>query len=123
MKLLHLAVVIVCLASIACHPGPVVGKGTTPPSVGGTISGIVSTVTNTPVSGRRVIAIETVKGTRYDATTAANGGYTIKVPEGTYRLDVQLRPGEKIVTQPDETKIGKSDLDAQRNFVISGGTI
>ena len=75
----------------ACHPGPVVD--TTPQrSVGGTIAGIVTTADSTvAVPGRKVTAIEVSNGSRYDATTAANGGYTIKVPEGTYRLEIELR--------------------------------
>lgn len=121
MKLLHLFAVLLLLASVACHPGPVVGKGTAPAGVGGTIAGIVSGVGNAPMPGRKVTAIETASGTRYEATTGANGGYTIKVKEGTYRLEVELRSGERVVQQPDETKITKSDLDASRNFVISGG--
>jgi hypothetical protein len=62
-----------------------------------------------------------VTGTRYDATTGPNGGYTIQVPEGTYRLEVELRPGERVTKQPAETKIDKSDLDPHRDFVIAIG--
>jgi hypothetical protein len=57
-------------------------------------------------------------GSCFDATTGSNGGYTIKVPEGTYRLEVELRVGEMVVNQPDETRIDKSDLDSQRDFTI-----
>jgi hypothetical protein len=32
-----------------------------------------------------------------------------------------LQAGEKIVKEPGETKIDKSDLDSGRNFVISSG--
>jgi hypothetical protein len=67
-----------------------------------------------------VTAINTSTNAKFEATTGANGGYTIKVPEGTYRLEVELQPGEKIVRQPEETRINRSDLDPQRHFVISG---
>jgi len=108
------------LASIACHPGPVIDTGPKPPAVGGTIAGIVSSG-NAPLPGRKVTAIETTSGTRFEATTGANGGYTIKVPQGTYRLEIELKSGERIVKQPEETKIDRSDLDPKRDFVIAGG--
>jgi carboxypeptidase family protein len=104
----------------ACHPGPVVNAGAKQPSVGGTIAGIVSTPDPAvAVPGRKVTAVETTKGSRYDTTTAANGGYTIQVPEGTYRIEVELRPGEAIAKQPDTTKVSNSDLDSGRDFVIT----
>src|SRR5207302_1150662 len=82
----------VALASAACHPGPVINAGAKQPPVGGTIAGVVTTTDPLiAVPGRKVTATETTTGSRYDTTTAANGGYTIKVPEGRYRLDVELR--------------------------------
>ena len=42
----------------------------------------------------------------------------MKVPVGRYRLDVELRAGEALVDRPAETTINRSDLDAQRDFVI-----
>jgi hypothetical protein len=118
IRLLHIPLVLLALASVACHPGPVIGGGPKQP-VGGTIAGIVSTETKAAVIGRKVTAIETTTGTKYDATTGANGGYTIQVPEGTYKLEVELRPGETVTKQPSETHINKSDLDPHRDFVIT----
>ena len=121
MKLPQFAAAAALLVSAACHPGPVIDTGPKPPAVGGTIAGIVSTQGDAPLEGRKVTAIETTSGTRFDATTGTNGGYTIKVPRGTYRLEVELRAGEKIAKQPGETRIDRSDLDTRRDFVISGG--
>jgi hypothetical protein len=103
----------------ACHPGPVINTGGKLP-VGGTIAGIVSTSTKASVVGRKVTATNTQTGAKFDATTGANGGYTIQVPEGTYRLEVELKPGETVLKQPSDTQINKSDLDPHRDFVISG---
>src|SRR5207237_1901354 len=104
----------------ACHPGPVIDVGAKQPSVGGTIAGIVSTAdASIAVPGRKVTAVETTNGSRYDTTTATNGGYTIKVPEGTYRIEIELRPGETLAKQPDPTKVNNSDLDPGRDFVIT----
>lgn len=119
MRLLPVLLAVALLTSIACHPGPVVGRGPKPADVGGTIAGIVSSDANAALAGRKVTAIETVTGKRFDATTGTNGGYTIQVPEGTYRIEVQLRDGERVSKQPDETRVNKSDLDAGRDFVIT----
>ena len=111
------------LLTAACHPGPVVNAGAKQPPVGGTIAGIVTTSDSAvAVPGRKVTVIKTTSGSRYDTTTATNGGYTIKVPEGTYRIEVELRPGETLAKQPDQTKIGNSDLDSGRDFVITART-
>ena len=102
-----------------CHPGPVINPGGKLP-VGGTIAGIVSTSANAAVVGRKVTAINTQTSAKFDATTGTNGGYTIQVPEGTYRLEVELKEGETVSKQPSETHINKGDLDPHRDFVISG---
>lgn len=112
-----LAVGVAC--GIACHPGPVLNTGAGV-SAGGTIAGIVSATAGTvALSGRKVTAIETTTGARYDTTTAINGGYTIKVPVGMYRLELELRSGETIEKAPGETRVNKGDLDAGRNFVVT----
>jgi hypothetical protein len=121
MRLFQIVMGVALLSAVACHPKPIVDTGSKPTAVGGTIAGIVSTDANAALTGRKVTAIETVTGRRYEATTGINGGYTIKVPEGTYRLEVQLRDGERVSKQPDETRINKSDLDTRRDFVITAG--
>lgn len=121
MKLFQVLLALSLLTSAGCHPGPVVGTGPRPPGVGGTIAGIVSTDSKVAVPTRKVTAINTETGARFEATTGVNGGYTIKVPEGTYRLEVELRPGETVARQPGETRINRSDLDPQRHFVITVG--
>lgn len=120
---LHRILLIAALLGIAgCHPGPVVHSSPNM-DVGGTIAGIVSTTSNNAVPDRKVTAIDTVKGTRYEATTGVNGGYTIKVPRGTYRLSLHLYPGERLAKQPADTKVDNSDLDPKRDFVITGGRL
>jgi carboxypeptidase family protein len=110
------------VTSVACHPGPVIDAGAKQPSVGGTIAGIVTTADpSVAVPGRKVTATETTTSSRYEATTALNGGYTIKVPEGTYRIDVELREGETLAKRPDQTRVANSDIDSHRDFVITAG--
>ena len=115
MKVLNAVLIIAVLSTAACHPGPVL---TPKEPVGGTIAGMVSTDGNAALAGRKVTAVEVASGARFDATTGTNGGYTIKLPEGRYRLEVELRQGEVVVKQPDETHVNKSDLDPKRNFTI-----
>jgi len=119
MRLCHLLLACALIAAAACHPGPVIGSSGQP-SVGGTIAGVVSASDPlVAVPGRKVTAIDVANGRRYDATTAGNGGYTIKVPEGTYRIEVELRSGETLAKQPDQTHINNGDLDPHRDFVIT----
>jgi hypothetical protein len=104
----------------ACHPGPIIDNGPKPPPADGTIAGMVTTTDPAvAVPGRKVTAVEVDGGARYEATTAANGGYTLKVPAGTYRIDVELAPGEAFAKRPDPTRVNGSDLDPGRDFVIT----
>ena len=62
------------------------------------------------VGATRILSFET-----HRASPARIGDW------GSYRLDVELRPGERIVKRPGETRIDKSDLDPKRDFLLSGG--
>lgn len=114
--------VLVTLASVACRTGvPVVDTGSKPPTRDGTIAGHVSGDGSTPIPGRIVRAIAVEGGQKYEVTTNSAGTYTLKVPPGRYRLEVELRAGEKLAKEPGETKIDNSDLDPNRDFVIVPG--
>ena len=115
-KITKLLLSLTLFGAVACHPGPVM---TAKVPAGGTIAGIVSTTGNAAVADHKVTAIEVTTGARFDATTGANGGYTIKLPEGTYRLEIELRPGEVVTKQPAQTRVHKSDLDPHRDFTIA----
>ena len=119
MTLRFLSIPLVLLA-IACHPNrPVLGTGE-PADVGGSIAGLVTTdQSGTALSSRKVTAINVTTGARYDVSTATNGGYTVRVPAGMYRLEIELRPGEGLSAQPDPTEVDRGDLDAGRNFVVT----
>ena len=115
---------LVCLSALSAgcgsglaRPGPVIN--TQPAQVGGTIAGIVKTAdASVAVPGRKVTVIEVTTGTRHETTTATNGGYTIQVPQGTYRIEIELRPGETLAKRPEQTHVGNGDLDTTRDFVI-----
>jgi hypothetical protein len=50
--------------------------------------------------------------------TNVTGGFSIKVPPGEYRLQVDLRDGERVVRDPGIVHINKSDLDANLKIVV-----
>jgi hypothetical protein len=110
------------LLSLGCHPNrPVLDVGGGPkPDVGGSISGTVTASAGAVALGaRKVTAINMDTGARFDVSTTTTGGYTVRVPAGTYRLEVELRGGETLATQPDATEVDAGDLDAGRNFVVA----
>jgi len=112
--------VVLLMLSSGCaarHGRPIVG-GSTVPNPTGTISGNVTTTGGTPLEGRRVSAINMATEAHFDATTASNGGYTIKVPPGRYRLELELRGGDQIARQPEQTNVNVGDVDESLNFVI-----
>ena len=124
MKLAPALLVCVATLASACGPGPMGRPGPVvnarPNKVGGTIAGIVKTAdSSVAVPGRKVTVVEVKTGARHDTTTGTNGGYTIQVPEGTYRFEIELRAGEALAKQPAETHVGNSDLDTTRDFVIT----
>ena len=103
-----------------CTHGPVVDTGPRPLGVGGTIAGTVRADGGAvSLSGRKVTAINQATGARFDVTTAIDGGYTIKVPAGTYRLEVELRSGESVAKGPEPTQVNVGDLDPDRNFLLA----
>jgi hypothetical protein len=108
------------MSNAACMPhGPVVDTGSKPAGVGGTIAGIVSSSGGSPLVGRKVTVTNVETGQSFEASTASNGGYTIKVPTGKYRLQVELRAGESLEKDPVETEVNTGDLDPKRNFVVT----
>ena len=113
-----LAAIFAILTLTACHPGPIVN--TEPNKVGGTIAGIVrATDGSMALTTRHITVVNTKTGEKFDGTTGPNGGYTIKVPEGTYHISVEVRDGEMVSKQPDDTQINNGDLDSGRDFEIT----
>jgi hypothetical protein len=119
-RLTAAATVLMLMLSSACgarHGRPIIG-GSVVPNPSGTISGTVTTTTRTPLEGRRVSAIDVATEKHYDATTSNDGGYTIKVPPGRYRLEVELRGGDQLAKQPEQTNVTIGDVDERMDFVI-----
>jgi hypothetical protein len=120
MQLRVMATALAIAFGLACHPGPIIDTGPQPPPPGGTISGIVrASAGSMPLSGRKVTVTNVTTGRRYEVSTATNGGYTVKVEEGTYRLEVELRANETLASAPRDTEVNRGDLDSDRDFSVS----
>lgn len=117
------SMMILAVLATACRTGvPIASSAAPPPEVHGTISGTVRGPGGTaPLVGRTVQAIAIDTGQVYETSTAAEGSYTIEVPPGRYRLEVELRDGERVVEQPEPTEVNPSDVDDDRDFVVSSG--
>jgi hypothetical protein len=108
------------LALAACYSSrPIVDPSSGSTSQEGTIAGHVSSDGNAPVVNRIVRAVPVDGTTPYETTTGEAGSYTMKVRPGRYRLELSLHQGERIVEEPGETNVNPSDLDPDRDFVIS----
>ena len=101
LKMHRVAVLILAIGLSACNAahGPVLDRGSKPVNVKGTISGVVRLAGGGVAEGRKVSAVN--------------------VATGEYRLEVELRAGERVTEQPAETTLTASDLDGRRDFVIA----
>ena len=117
--------VVALLASGACRRGvPVVDLGPKPPDTRGTLTGTVRGPEGTsPVVGREVLILNTDTGARHAAQTGANGGFTIQLPAGTYRVELPARAGETVVKRPGLIDLGKKDNGSQIEFVLGPARI
>jgi carboxypeptidase family protein len=109
----------------ACHRGvPAVDVGPKPPDARGTMTGIVRGPGGaSAMVGRTVEAINTTTGERRGAKTAADGGFRIVVPPGTYRLELALKDGEAIVKRPGVIDMDKGDIGSHIEFVLGPSRI
>jgi Carboxypeptidase regulatory-like domain len=113
--------ILALLMTGACRRGvPVVDLGAKPPAARGTITGIVrGPEGTTPVVGRDVEVINVATGDRQTVKTADNGGFTVQVPAGKYRLELPLKDGETLVKRPGIVDLEKGDIDSHIEFVLA----
>jgi hypothetical protein len=106
------------LAGGSCKAGkPLIDTSHGNPAAAGTIGGILQMQGGgDALPGRRVEAVSTQSSARYSAVTNVSGGFTIQVPPGKYRLQVELQEGERVSKDPGTIDINASDLDA--NIIV-----
>lgn len=103
----------------ACRRGvPAVDLGPKPPAARGTITGLVHGPNDTALAGRTVEVVNVASGERFTIRTVSNGGFTIELPKGKYRLDVTLQDGETIVKRPAVVDLDRGDIDSHIEFVV-----
>ena len=68
--------------------------------------------------GRDVHVVDTETGARHTAQTAANGGFTIQLPAGKYRIELPLKDGEALIKRPGTVDLGKGDIDPHIEVVL-----
>ena len=120
MSLRVLTLICLLVVGYGCHPNrPVVDLGQRP-DVGGSISGrVLANDGALPLTGRQVTAVNVDTGARLTTSTTSTGGYTVRVPVGKYRLELETRFGEKVASAPDATDVAAGDLDAGRDFMLA----
>lgn len=109
------------MAGGGCRTGqPIYDSSHSDHTAKGTIAGILraGSKDGDPIPGRRLSAVDLASGQRYPVTTGVTGGFSIAVPPGKYRLEVELEEGESILRAPGTIDINKSDLDANLDVVI-----
>ena len=121
IRLVAAALALVVASGAGCRTGRAIYDSTpedqrTP----GTIAGIVRAGEGgEPIAGRRVTAVALDDTSRrYEATSSVTGGFSIPVPPGRYRLEVELREGERVIRDPGSIDINESDLDANLEVVV-----
>jgi len=104
-----------------CRRGlPVANLGAKPPDVRGTITGVIRGPEGaSPVSGRDVEIVNTATGARNVVRTSENGGFTIQLPAGKYRIDLTLKDGENLLHRPGIVDLDEGDIDSHIEFVLT----
>jgi hypothetical protein len=111
---------VVAMAGAGCKSGqPIYDRTPENQLTPGTIAGILSAgIGGEPIAGRGIHAVALTGGRRYSASTSVTGGFSIPVPPGQYRLEVDLREGERLLRSPGTIDINESDLDANLEVAI-----
>jgi hypothetical protein len=99
----------------------VVDIGQKPPAARGTLTGTVRAADGSAAvafANREITITNTENSERYTTRTARDGGFTMELPAGKYRLDLALRGGETLVKQPGIVDLGHGDIDSHIEFVL-----
>jgi hypothetical protein len=113
-------VVLAAAIPAACRQAaPIVDNAPKPASAPGTISGTVQGPAATSgIPARTVTVINEATGERRSILTSSTGGFTLEVPPGKYRVEVQLLPGERVIKAPGDVEVSRGDIDAHADFVV-----
>jgi Carboxypeptidase regulatory-like domain len=117
---LYATLAMTLVAGAGCHPKPTI-VSISSAAVGGTIAGVVYGPTDTSLSDRAITVVNVDTGERFQTATGDNGGYSLRVPPGTYRVEVQLRDGEKLAEKNATILLKNSDSEVGSNVDVNAG--
>ena len=109
----------------ACRRGlPDVGAAEASTGAHATINGSVrGAESNSPVPGRTISILDVRTGERRSVQTTSTGTFTIDLPAGQYRLDIDLRDGETVLKHPNVVALDAGDVDAHLEFVVASARL
>jgi hypothetical protein len=107
------------LVLTGCRPAVLAVDSAAPAHPKASLSGTVRAPEGRPtIEGRIVEAINLDTGERRRQTTRRNGGFTFKLKPGEYRIELVLRPGEALTSQPGIIDLKQRVDDGHADFVI-----
>src|SRR4051812_5436766 len=112
------AILTAVLAGVACHPQPKIVT-TSSAAIGGTIAGILNGPPANELGNRTITLVNIATGQRYQTTTGQTGGYSLRVPAGTYRLEIELHNGEQLAQKDQPILLRNGDGDAGSNVGVN----
>lgn len=101
-----------------CHPHATI-VSISSAAIGGTIAGVVTGPADVTLADRTVTIVNVQTGEQYQTATGHTGGYALRVPAGTYRLKVQLRPGEQLAEMEPTVLINIGDGEIHKDVTVN----
>lgn len=117
-RLIPAALAASLLTGSACVPKPTV-VSIWGAAIGGMIGGVVTGPADTTLADRTVTMVNVETGERYQTATGQKGGYSLRVPGGRYRLEVQLRPGERLAENEPPILINTADGEIHKDVTVN----
>jgi hypothetical protein len=114
---LHTAFTLCVISGPGCHPRTIVS--TSSAAVGGTIAGVVTGPADRTLADRTVTVVNIETGAQYQTATGQNGGYTLRVPPGRYRLEIQLRENERMAERDGTILVIGGQINVRKNVDIN----
>lgn len=84
----------------------------------GTISGTVRGLNGPAIDGRLVEIVNVSTGERRRAVTDRAGAFAIRVTPGAYRVELILRDGERLTSEPRTLDVSRRDPAAHADLVV-----
>lgn len=108
------------LALSACQRGvPFIDTAPAAAQGDATITGTVRVPEgNARADGRTVEAVNIATGERQRVSTNTAGGFSFKLQPGKYRVQLMLKGGEALVSQPGLIELNTNAVEAAADFVV-----